>query len=64
MFRKLTRKEKILKAIRKYSLTTEQIAEKLREWPSMVEFDVKELLDEGKIEMTAKYNGKPCYSTK
>ena len=64
MFRKLTRKEKILKAIRKYSLTTEQIAEKLPEWPSMVAFDVEELLADEKIEITAKFNGKPCYSVK
>lgn len=64
MFKKLTRKEKILKVIRKNSLTVEQIAEKLHEWPSMLEFDVKELLAEDKVEITAKFNGKPCFSAK
>ena len=64
MFKKLTTKEKILKTIRKNSLTIEQIAAKLNEWPSMLEYDVKELLKEDKIEITAKFNGKPCFSAK
>ena len=64
MFKKMTTKEKIMKAIRKYSLTAEQIAYKVNDMPSMIEFDVKELLDEGKIVMTGKHNGKPCYSVK
>ena len=64
MFKKLTTKEKILKAIRKNSLTVEQIAEKLHDWPSMLEYDVKELLAEDKVEIIAEFNGKPCYLAK
>ncbi len=64
MFKKLTNKEKILKVIRKNSMTVEQIAAKLNDWPSMIEYDVKELFLEGKIEITAKFNGKPCFIAK
>lgn len=64
MFKKMTRKEKILKAVRKNSLTINQIADKIGEWASMIEPDVRELLKEDKIEITAKFNGKPCFSAK